>query len=147
MSNANGLFRDHLRFVLVSSQGMPVDDILRKIGVGDGEGISFKHFWNLIQTLSTTQHSLLSGQSGSSCSCILLWRASSQPSTINFVLPNFSPDLNKRVTMCTSIPLTGVWRTTKVNSVLNIASYSQNIEMIHLKCCDHCLTSFQIMPV
>lgn len=123
---------------------MPGDDILRKMGVGDGEGISFKHFWNLIQSLATSQHSLLSGQSGSSCSCILLWRACSQPSTINFVLPNFSPDLNKRVTMWRSICLTG-WRTTKVNSILNIASYSQNLELIHLKCCDHLLTSFQII--
>lgn len=146
MSNANGLFGDHLCVVLVSSQGMPVDDVLRKIGVGDGEGISFKHFWNLIQSLATTQHSVLSGQSGSSCSCILLWRASSQPSTINFVLPIFFSRF-EWVTMCASISLTGVWWTTKVNSVLNIASYSQNLELIHLKCCDHCLTSFQIMPV
>lgn len=140
-------FGDHLCVVLMSLQGMPVDDVLRKIGVGDGDGISFKHFWNLIQSLATTQHSLLSGQSGSSCSCILLWRACSQPSTINFVLPNFSPDLNKRVILCTSISLTGVRQTTKVNSVLNTASYSQNLELIHLKCCDHCLTSYQIMPV
>lgn len=63
---------------LLSSQlpnlvkGMQVDDVLRKIGVGDGESISFKHFWNLIQSLATTQHSLLGGQGGSSCSCILL---------------------------------------------------------------------------
>ncbi|XP_042291058.1 S100 calcium binding protein V2 [Thunnus albacares] len=47
-------------------------EILRKMGVGDGEGISFKHFWNLIQSVATTQHGLLSGQKGSSCSCILL---------------------------------------------------------------------------
>ncbi|CAI5689785.1 unnamed protein product [Oreochromis niloticus] len=47
-------------------------DILRKMGVGDGEGISFKHFWNLIQSLATSQFGLLSGQKGSSCSCILL---------------------------------------------------------------------------
>uniref|UniRef100_A0AAX7UX11 S100/CaBP-9k-type calcium binding subdomain domain-containing protein n=1 Tax=Astatotilapia calliptera TaxID=8154 RepID=A0AAX7UX11_ASTCA len=47
-------------------------DILRKMGVGDGEGISFKHFWNLIQSLATSQFGHLSGQKGSSCSCILL---------------------------------------------------------------------------
>ncbi|CAK6970574.1 S100 calcium binding protein V2 isoform X2 [Scomber scombrus] len=47
-------------------------EIMRKMGVGDGEGISFKHFWNLIQSVATTQHGLLSGQKGSSCSCILL---------------------------------------------------------------------------
>lgn len=47
-----------------------MSEILRKMGVGDGEGISFKHFWNLIQSLATTQHGLLSGQKG--CSCILL---------------------------------------------------------------------------
>ncbi|XP_070703149.1 S100 calcium binding protein V2 [Pempheris klunzingeri] len=52
-----------------SDQGL--SEIMRKMGVGDGEGISFKHFWNLIQSLATTQHGLLS-QKGSSCSCILV---------------------------------------------------------------------------
>ncbi|XP_068455261.1 S100 calcium binding protein V2 [Clinocottus analis] len=47
-------------------------EILGKMGVGDGEGISFKHFWNLIQTVATKQHGFLSEQMGSSCSCILL---------------------------------------------------------------------------
>ncbi|XP_041867932.1 S100 calcium binding protein V2 [Melanotaenia boesemani] len=47
-------------------------EILRKMGVGDGEGVSFKHFWNLIQSLATSQYSTLSSQMGSSCSCILL---------------------------------------------------------------------------
>ncbi|XP_070777939.1 S100 calcium binding protein V2 [Enoplosus armatus] len=51
-----------------SEQGL--GEILRKMGVGDGEGISFKHFWNLIQSVATTQHGLLSGAKG--CSCILL---------------------------------------------------------------------------
>ncbi|TKS88690.1 Protein S100-A14 S100 calcium-binding protein A14 [Collichthys lucidus] len=45
-------------------------EIIRKMGVGEGEGISFKHFWSLIQSLATTQHGLLAGQKG--CSCILL---------------------------------------------------------------------------
>ncbi|XP_029919144.1 S100 calcium binding protein V2 [Myripristis murdjan] len=53
-----------------SEQGL--SEILRKMGVADGEGISFKHFWNLIQSLATTQHSILGGQKGSKCSCILL---------------------------------------------------------------------------
>nr|XP_046273856.1 S100 calcium binding protein V2 [Scatophagus argus] len=53
-----------------TDQGL--SEILRKMGVGDGEGISFKHFWTLIQSLATSQHSLLGGQKGSSCSCILL---------------------------------------------------------------------------
>ncbi|KAI3358023.1 hypothetical protein L3Q82_002963 [Scortum barcoo] len=53
-----------------TDQGL--SEILRKMGVGDGEGISFKHFWNLIQSLATSQHSLLSSQKGTSCSCILL---------------------------------------------------------------------------
>lgn len=61
---------------LVCSQGLGSDqglsEILRKMGVGDGEGISFKHFWTLIQSLATTQHSILGGDKGSSCSCILL---------------------------------------------------------------------------
>ncbi|XP_031727094.1 S100 calcium binding protein V2, partial [Anarrhichthys ocellatus] len=47
-------------------------EILRKMGVGDGEGISFKHFWNLIQSVATSQHGLLKGQTGSTCGCILL---------------------------------------------------------------------------
>ncbi|XP_029299095.1 S100 calcium binding protein V2 [Cottoperca gobio] len=46
--------------------------ILQKMGVGDGEGISFKHFWTLIQSVATNQHGLLSSQTGSSCNCILL---------------------------------------------------------------------------
>ncbi|KAM9738074.1 S100 calcium binding protein V2 [Menidia menidia] len=53
-----------------SDQGM--GEILRKMGVADGEGITFKHFWNLIQTVATQQHGVLSSQMGSSCSCILL---------------------------------------------------------------------------
>lgn len=48
-----------------------LSEILRKMGVGDGEGISFKHFWNLIQSIATSQHSILGGQKGS-CGCILL---------------------------------------------------------------------------
>ncbi|XP_054620496.1 S100 calcium binding protein V2 [Dunckerocampus dactyliophorus] len=54
----------------MSEQGL--SEIMRKMGVGDGEGISFSHFWNLIQNLATTQHGLLGGNKGSSCSCILL---------------------------------------------------------------------------
>ncbi|KAM3595971.1 uncharacterized protein V6R79_006123 [Siganus canaliculatus] len=53
-----------------TDQGL--SEILRKMGVGDGEGVSFKHFWNLIQTLATTQHGLLGGQKCASCNCILL---------------------------------------------------------------------------
>ncbi|KAM6899510.1 S100 calcium binding protein V2 [Xenentodon cancila] len=47
-------------------------DIMQKMGVGDNEGISFKHFWNLIQNVATSQHGILSNQMGSSCNCILL---------------------------------------------------------------------------
>ncbi|XP_037650707.1 S100 calcium binding protein V2 [Sebastes umbrosus] len=50
-----------------------IGDIMRKMGVGDGEGISFKHFWNLIQSVATSQHGLLANQMGSSkCSCIIM---------------------------------------------------------------------------
>lgn len=55
---------------IATDQGL--SEILRKMGVVDGEGISFKHFWTLIQSVATTQHGILSGQKGSSCSCILL---------------------------------------------------------------------------
>ncbi|XP_040909772.1 S100 calcium binding protein V2 [Toxotes jaculatrix] len=47
-------------------------DILQKMGVKDGEGISFKHFWSLIQSLAVSQHNILSSQKGSSCNCILM---------------------------------------------------------------------------
>lgn len=49
------------------------DDVLQKMGVSEGQGVSFSDFWTLIQSLATSQHSVLSGQGGSSCSCILLW--------------------------------------------------------------------------
>ncbi|XP_075907762.1 S100 calcium binding protein V2 [Nelusetta ayraudi] len=48
------------------------DDILRKMGVADGQSVSFSDFWTLIQSVATSQHSILSGQGGPSCSCILL---------------------------------------------------------------------------
>lgn len=63
--------------MLVSScpQGIGTEqgfgEILRKMGVGDGEDISFKHFWSLIQSVASNQHSLLSSQKGSACNCIL----------------------------------------------------------------------------
>ncbi|XP_013874667.1 protein S100-A14 [Austrofundulus limnaeus] len=53
-----------------TDQGM--GEIFRKMGVGDGEGVSFKQFWTLIQSVATSQFSALSSQSGSSCSCMLL---------------------------------------------------------------------------
>ncbi|XP_067365516.1 S100 calcium binding protein V2 [Channa argus] len=53
-----------------TDQGL--NEILRKMGVADGEGISFKHFWNLIQSVSTSQYGLLSGHKGTSCNCILM---------------------------------------------------------------------------
>lgn len=53
-----------------TDQGM--GEILRKMGVADGEGISFKHFWTLIQSVATSQYSQLSSQMGSSCKCILM---------------------------------------------------------------------------
>lgn len=43
------------------------------MGVADGQSVSFSDFWTLIQSVATSQHSLLSGQGGPSCSCILLW--------------------------------------------------------------------------
>ncbi|TRY93068.1 hypothetical protein DNTS_023838, partial [Danionella cerebrum] len=49
-----------------------VGDVLKQMGVKDGEGISFKNFWNLIQNLATTQHGLLSNEKLSKCTCLLL---------------------------------------------------------------------------
>ncbi|KAM7383729.1 hypothetical protein PAMA_011200 [Pampus argenteus] len=51
-----------------TEQGM--GEVLQEMGVGDGESISFKHFWNLIQLIATKQHGLLSDQRGASCSCL-----------------------------------------------------------------------------
>ncbi|XP_012684382.1 protein S100-A14 [Clupea harengus] len=47
-------------------------EILQQMGVKDGEDISFKHFWNLIQTMATNQHGLLSHEKVSKCGCVLL---------------------------------------------------------------------------
>uniref|UniRef100_A0A8C2BIK0 S100 calcium binding protein V2 n=2 Tax=Cyprinus carpio TaxID=7962 RepID=A0A8C2BIK0_CYPCA len=47
-------------------------EVLKQMGVKDGEGISFKHFWSLIQNLATSQHGLLSQEKLSKCTCLLL---------------------------------------------------------------------------
>ncbi|XP_055749102.1 protein S100-A9-like [Salvelinus fontinalis] len=52
-----------------SEQGM--GEVMRQMGVSDGEGITFKHFWGLIQSLATTQHGLISKKVSKS-SCVLL---------------------------------------------------------------------------
>ncbi|KAM7372750.1 hypothetical protein PAMP_007648 [Pampus punctatissimus] len=44
-------------------------EVLQEMGVDDGESISFKHFWNLIQLIATKQHGLLSDNRAASCSC------------------------------------------------------------------------------
>ncbi|KAJ3608847.1 hypothetical protein NHX12_023377 [Muraenolepis orangiensis] len=53
-----------------SDQGW--SDIMQKMGVSGGEGISFERFWGLIQGLATTQHGLLSMDKVSKCTCIVL---------------------------------------------------------------------------
>lgn len=58
------------------------------MGVADGQSVSFSDFWTLIQSVATSQHSILSGQGGPSCSCILLWPVRHSIFIItNFVLP------------------------------------------------------------
>ncbi|XP_065150576.1 S100 calcium binding protein V2 [Paramisgurnus dabryanus] len=47
-------------------------EVLKQMGVKDGEGVSFKNFWSLIQNLATTQHGLLSNEKLSKCTCLLL---------------------------------------------------------------------------
>ncbi|KAM9340626.1 S100 calcium binding protein V2 [Symphorus nematophorus] len=51
----------------VTEQGL--SEMLRKMGVADGEGISFNHFWGLVQNLATSQ---LGNMQKTGCSCILL---------------------------------------------------------------------------
>ncbi|XP_023831889.1 protein S100-A13 [Salvelinus sp. IW2-2015] len=53
-----------------SEQGL--GEVMRQMGVMDGEGITFNHFWRLIQSLATTQHGLRSSEEVSRCSCVLL---------------------------------------------------------------------------
>ncbi|XP_066531221.1 protein S100-A13-like [Hoplias malabaricus] len=47
-------------------------EVLKQMGVKDGEGITFKNFWSLIQNLATSQYGLLSHEKVSKCSCIVL---------------------------------------------------------------------------
>ncbi|KAL4624815.1 protein S100-A1 protein4-like [Arapaima gigas] len=53
-----------------SEQG--ISELLQQMGVKDGESISFKNFWNLVQSLATKQHSLLNQANSTKCSCRLL---------------------------------------------------------------------------
>ncbi|KAJ8386504.1 hypothetical protein AAFF_G00169740 [Aldrovandia affinis] len=53
-----------------SEQG--IGELLQQMGVKDGEGISFKHFWSLIQSLATSQHDMLSSIKTQKCGCALL---------------------------------------------------------------------------
>ncbi|XP_051991673.1 protein S100-A8-like [Xyrauchen texanus] len=47
-------------------------EVLKQMDVKEGEGISFKNFWSLIQNLASSQHSLLSNEKLSKCTCLLL---------------------------------------------------------------------------
>ncbi|CAB1320885.1 unnamed protein product [Coregonus sp. 'balchen'] len=53
-----------------SEQGL--GEVMKQMGVPDGEGITFKHFWGLIQSLATTQYGRLSSEKVSKCDCVLL---------------------------------------------------------------------------
>ncbi|KAL0962269.1 hypothetical protein UPYG_G00337900 [Umbra pygmaea] len=48
-----------------------LSEVMKTMGVADGEGISFKQFWNLIQSLATKQFGLLSNEKVSKCTCML----------------------------------------------------------------------------
>ncbi|KAL2080660.1 hypothetical protein ACEWY4_024453 [Coilia grayii] len=68
-----GLLSSHLpNLTKTSVTDAGMGEILQQMGVNDGEDISFKHFWNLIQTLATSQHGLLSHEKVSKCGCVLL---------------------------------------------------------------------------
>ncbi|KAJ8267857.1 hypothetical protein COCON_G00130290 [Conger conger] len=53
----------------IGSKGL--GEVLKIMGVKDGEGISFKNFWGLIQKLATDQYSMLKPPTTGS-SCLLL---------------------------------------------------------------------------
>ncbi|KAJ8000218.1 hypothetical protein DPEC_G00202560 [Dallia pectoralis] len=53
-----------------SEQGL--GEVMKTMGVADGEGISFKNFWAFIQQLASKQYGLLSNEKVSKCNCLLL---------------------------------------------------------------------------
>ncbi|KAI4892230.1 hypothetical protein NFI96_028209, partial [Prochilodus magdalenae] len=59
-------------FVKTAGSDAGFGEVLKQMGVKDGEGITFKHFWSLIQNLATSQYGLLSNEKVSKCGCILL---------------------------------------------------------------------------
>ncbi|XP_030644573.1 S100 calcium binding protein V2 [Chanos chanos] len=67
-----GLLSSQLPNLVKTSGTDGLGEVLKQMGVNDGEGITFKHFWNLIQTVATSQHGLLSHEKVSKCSCVLL---------------------------------------------------------------------------
>uniref|UniRef100_A0AAY5EAJ0 S100 calcium binding protein V2 n=1 Tax=Electrophorus electricus TaxID=8005 RepID=A0AAY5EAJ0_ELEEL len=49
-----------------------IGEVMKVMGVKDGESITFRQFWTLIQSLATNQFSLLSHEKVSKCTCLLL---------------------------------------------------------------------------
>uniref|UniRef100_A0A8B9K4L3 S100 calcium binding protein V2 n=1 Tax=Astyanax mexicanus TaxID=7994 RepID=A0A8B9K4L3_ASTMX len=47
-------------------------EVMKLMGVKDGEGITFKHFWSLIQNVASSQYGQLSHEKVSKCTCLLL---------------------------------------------------------------------------
>ncbi|XP_062865551.1 S100 calcium binding protein V2 [Trichomycterus rosablanca] len=47
-------------------------EVLKQMGVKDGEGITFDHFWKLIQNVAGSQYGQLSHEKVSKCTCLLM---------------------------------------------------------------------------
>ncbi|XP_062847766.1 protein S100-A13-like [Trichomycterus rosablanca] len=49
-----------------------LNNMLKEMGVADGQGVSFENFWNLVNTFATSQCGLLQKDKKVHCSCLLL---------------------------------------------------------------------------
>ncbi|XP_028820221.1 S100 calcium binding protein V2 [Denticeps clupeoides] len=59
-------------FTKSASTEAGMGEVMQLMGVKDGEDVSFKNFWDLIQNLANKQHGLLSHDKVSKCTCILM---------------------------------------------------------------------------
>ncbi|KAG9276647.1 protein S100-A13-like [Astyanax mexicanus] len=49
-----------------------LNELLKQMGVEDGQGVSFENFWELVNSLATQQFGLLHKDKTAKCKCLLL---------------------------------------------------------------------------